>query len=169
MSLLLAVLGDALFACVAAIGFAIISNPPKKAILISGLLASIGHGCRYYLLSTTTLDLSVSTFIAAFIIGVLGMASAKIIRTPAEVVSFPALLPMIPGMYAYKTILSLIAFMNADDEAILQRSIVEIFRNGLTTVSVMLALTVGVAIPLFIFYEQSFMMTRVKKVPKKSK
>lgn len=34
---------DGAFAAVAAIGFAIISNPPRKAILISAFLAAVGH------------------------------------------------------------------------------------------------------------------------------
>ena len=38
---------DGAFAAVAAIGFAIISNPPRKAILISAFLAAVGHGSRY--------------------------------------------------------------------------------------------------------------------------
>ena len=40
---------DGAFAAVAAIGFAIISNPPRKAILISAFLAAVGHGLRYFL------------------------------------------------------------------------------------------------------------------------
>lgn len=53
-----------------------------------------------------------------------------LIHCPAEVFSFPSLLPMIPGMYAYKTILALIRFMRTEDEEILPNLIVEIFRNG---------------------------------------
>ena len=41
---------DGAFAAVAAIGFAIISNPPRKAILISAFLAAVGHGLRYFLM-----------------------------------------------------------------------------------------------------------------------
>ena len=39
---------DGAFAAVAAIGFAIISNPPRKAILISAFLAAVGHGLRTF-------------------------------------------------------------------------------------------------------------------------
>lgn len=155
------VLFDGLFAAVAAIGFAVISNPPKKAVLVTALLAAVGHACRYYLLHQTPLDLTSSTLIAAFIIGMGSMLFAKMIHCPAEVFSFPSLLPMVPGMYAYKTILALIRFMKNDDPQILQQLIVEIFRNGLTSLFVLLALVIGVSLPLFIFYKQSFMMTRL--------
>ena len=143
----LSVLFDGFLAAIAAIGFAVISNPPKKAVFIAALLAAVGHACRYYLLHQTPLDLTSST--------------AKLIHCPAEVFSFPSLLPMIPGMYAYKTILALIRFMKNDDPLVLQQLIVEIFRNGLTALFVLFALVIGVSLPLFIFYKQSFMMTRL--------
>ena len=147
----LSVLFDGFLAAIAAIGFAVISNPPKKAVFIAALLAAVGHACRYYLLHQTPLDLTSSTLIAAFTIGMGSMWFAKLIHCPAEVFSFPSLLPMIPGMYAYKTILALM----------LQQLIVEIFRNGLPALFVLFALVIGVSLPLFIFYKQSFMMTRL--------
>ena len=147
----LSVLFDGFLAAIAAIGFAVISNPPKKAVFIAALLAAVGHACRYYLLHQTP----------AFTIGMGSMWFAKLIHCPAEVFSFPSLLPMIPGMYAYKTILALIRFMKNDDPLVLQQLIVEIFRNGLTALFVLFALVIGVSLPLFIFYKQSFMMTRL--------
>lgn len=68
---------------------------------------------------------------------------------------------MIPGMYAYKSVLALIRFMKSDDETVMQQLIVEIFRNGLTALFVMFALVVGVSLAMFIFYKQSFTMTRL--------
>lgn len=152
---------DGFFAAVAAVGFAVISNPPRKAVLISALLAAIGHACRYYLLKETPLDLTSSTFFAAFMIGLFSLFFARMIHCPAEVFSYPSLLPMIPGMYAYKTVLALIRFMKSDDEAVLQPLIVDIFSNGLTALFVLFALVIGVSLPMFIFHKQSFMMTRL--------
>ena len=68
---------------------------------------------------------------------------------------------MIPVMYAYKTVLALIRFMKSDDVSQSQQLIVEIFRNGLTTLFVMFALVIGVSLAMFIFYKQSFTMTRL--------
>lgn len=158
---------DGVAAAIAAIGFSVISNPPRRAVLIAALLAAIGHACRFYLLQRTPFDLTSSTLIAAFLIGMLGMLFAKIIHCPAEVFSFPALLPMIPGMYAYKTVLAVIRFMKTDDDSLLQSLIVEIFRNGFTAIFVLFALVIGVSLPLFIFYKQSFMMTRLLNIKRK--
>lgn len=132
-NLISSVLFDGVFAAIAAIGFAVISNPPRKAILISALLAAVGHALRFYLLNHTAFGLIPSTLCASFTIGLFSIYFARLIHCPAEVFSFPSLLPMIPGMYAYKTILALIRFMRTEDEEILPNLIVEIFRNGLTT------------------------------------
>lgn len=160
----LSVLLDGMFAAIASIGFAVISNPPHRAVLISAFLAAVGHACRFYVLDQTPFDLTSSTLIAAFTIGMLSLAFARFMHCPAEVFSFPALLPMIPGMYAYKTILALIRFMKSSNDTELPQLIVEIFRNGLTTLFVLFALVIGVTLPLFIFYKQSFMMTRLKNI-----
>ena len=109
---------DGAFAAVAAIGFAIISNPPRKAILISAFLAAVGHGLRYFLMHAHlfTMDIATASFFAAVSIGLLAIPFAKAIHCPAEVFSFPSLLPMIPGMFAYKSILALTKFMQTKDE-----------------------------------------------------
>ena len=75
---------------------------------------------------------------------------------------------MIPGMYAYRTVFSLIKFLqssNNDNEAI--HYLLEIFKNGITTASVLFALAVGATIPIFIFYKRAFTMTRASRRIKK--
>ena len=162
-------LGDAFFAAVAALGFAVISNPPKRAIAISAVLAAVGHALRLSLMTHTSLGLPTASFFAAFTIGMFSMLAAKLIHCPAEIFSFPSLLPMIPGMYAYKTILSLLRFMEAKSPQVQQQLVVDIFQNGLTSLFVMFALVIGVSLPLFLFHKQSFMMTRLLKPVRKKR
>ena len=73
----LPVLTDGLFAAIAAIGFAVISNPPKRAISVVALLGAFGHACRFYLLHYTPLNLTISSLFAAFGIGMLSMLAAR--------------------------------------------------------------------------------------------
>lgn len=161
--LLFSVLSDGLFAAVAAIGFAVISNPPRRAILGCAVLAAVGHGLRYFLLNHLGVDISTASLFAAFSIGLLSLWLASRIHCPAEVFAFPSLLPMIPGMYAYKTILALMKFLTDTSGAGTESSelITEIFRNGLTALFVLFALVIGVALPIFLFHKRSYMMTRL--------
>ncbi|MBP1614369.1 MAG: putative integral rane protein [Bacteroidetes bacterium] len=164
-----AIIYDGLFAAVAAIGFAIISNPPRKALAIAAFLAAVGHGLRYYLLHSDlfNVDIATASFFAAITIGLLSIPFAKYVHCPAEVFSFPALLPMIPGMFAYKSILFLTKFLQSKDQTASFQYIEQFFRNGITTIFVLFALVVGVAIPIFLFHRQSFSSTRLKKMTNK--
>ena len=105
-------LNEALFAAIAAVGFALISDPPKRLIIFTAILAAAGRGCRYFLIEQYGIGISTATLIAAVIIGFLGLYMANKLRCSMEVVSFPALLPMIPGLYAYETILSIVKYEN---------------------------------------------------------
>lgn len=153
------VLVDGLLAAIAAIGFAVISNPPRKAILVSAVLAALGHSLRFFLIKSD-LDISLATFVAATFIGLLSMLFARIIHCPAEVFSFPSLLPMIPGMFAYRTILSVIRFMQSSDVITSQHFMMDFFHNGMTTLFILLALVVGVSLPILFFPKLSFSVTR---------
>lgn len=161
-SFIFEILLDGILAAVAAIGFAIISNPPRKAIAISALLAAVGHGMRFFLMNDEILKypIALASFLAAMLIGLLSIFFAKQIHCPPEVFSFPSLLPMIPGMFAYQSILSLNNFLHTPEQSDSIIYLVEFFRNGITTIFVLFALVVGVAIPIFIFHRQSFSITR---------
>ena len=166
-----AIILDGAFAAIAAIGFAIISNPHRKAILISAFLAAVGHGLRYFLMHTHlfTMDIATASFFAAVSIGLLAIPFAKAIHCPAEVFSIPSLQPMNPGMFANKSILALTKFMQTKDETASLQYLVDFFHNGSTTIFVLFALVVGAAIPVFIFHRQSFTATRLlKKLVKKA-
>lgn len=128
--LISSILLDGLMAAIAATGFAVISNPPRRAIAVSAVLAAVGHAFRFYMLHSWTIDISSATFIAAFTIGMLGVMTAKLVKCPAEIFAFPSLLPMIPGVYAYKTILALMQFMQENqDAAVMNRLIVDICKT----------------------------------------
>ena len=153
------ILVDGLLAAIAAIGFAVISNPSRKAIFVSALLAAVGHALRFALIKSG-LEISLATFVAATCIGLLSILFARIIHCPAEVFSFPSLLPMIPGLFAYRTILGLIRFMQNSDTIKSQEYLMNIFHNGLTTLFILLALVIGVSLPVLFFPKYSFSVTR---------
>ena len=150
---------DGLLAAIAAIGFAVISNPSRKAIAVSALLAAVGHALRLALIKSG-LEIWLATFVAASFIGLLSILFARIIHCPAEVFSFPSLLPMIPGMYAYRTVLGLIKLMQTTDNIKAQGYMMDFFHNGLTTLFVLFALVVGVSLPVLFFPKLSFSVTR---------
>ena len=154
---------DGLFAAIAAIGFSLISNPPRKTLMVSALLAAIGHSIRYFLMHAEFMgwSITVSSFIAALSIGILSIPMAKRLRVPAEVFAFPSLLPMIPGMFAYRAIQSLAKILeNSSEESVSLHYINLFFYNGITSVFILFSLVIGVSIPIFVFRKQAFSSTR---------
>ena len=152
---------DGLYAAIAGLGFAVISNPPRMALLISAFLACIGHGIRYFCMhySGLMLDQATASTIAGFAIGLLAVPFASKIHYPAEGFAFPALLPMVPGLFAYKAIRDLINIVILP-ESFTMRYLIRFAHNSTLTTLVMVGMVAGCVIPIFIFHKQSYQVTR---------
>ncbi len=100
-NILLSLINEAFFAGMAAVGFALVSDPPKRLIIYTAILAAIGRGFRYFFIFQYDIGIPTATLIASAIIGFLGLYMAHRLRCTMEVVSFPAILPMVQDLYAY--------------------------------------------------------------------
>ena len=153
---LLAILSDGFFAAVAAVGFGAVSDPPMRAFPAIALLAAMGHALRFCLMDT-------GVDIASVAIGIGSLLLGGRIHCPMTVLFIPALLPMIPGMYAYKTVFSMIMFMQNLDDPSAAGYLAAIVRNGFVTFSVIFMLAAGAAAPIFLFNKRAHSLTRNKK------
>ena len=154
---------DGVFAAVAAIGFGAISDPPLKAFPYIAILAAVGHALRFCLINYLGVDIATASFCASFTIGMGSLWLGSIIYCPMTVLYIPALLPMIPGMYAYKVVFSLIMFMqNINIPELEQQYMQTMFVNAVVTGSVIFMLAVGATIPVFIFKSKAYSLTRRK-------
>ena len=92
--MILDILKDALLAAIAAIGFGAISRIPRRAYLLCGIIAAIGHSSRFLLMQPeAALHILPATALAALIIGSLAVFVSPWAKTPAEAYLFPALPP----------------------------------------------------------------------------
>lgn len=154
---------DGLFAAIAAVGFGAVSNPPRRAFAGIALLAAAGHALRYFLMGVWQVDIATASLAASVVIGLGSLVIGGRIHCPITVLSIPALLPMIPGMYAYKTVFAMIMFMqNLDNTAVNASYLQELVRNGLVTCSVIFMLAVGAAVPIFLFSRYAYSLTRAR-------
>ena len=158
------ILLDALFAAVAAIGFGAISDPPMRTFPRIALLAACGHALRFALMRHAGLDIASASFIAAFTIGMGSLWLGRSVRCPMTVLYIPALLPMVPGIYAYKTVFSLIMFLQSLDRADEgMHYMPAFFLNATVSLSVIGLLAAGATLPIFVFNRRAFSMTRRKR------
>lgn len=157
-------LTDGALAAVAAMGFAVISDPSKRTIPFCALLAALGHMARYSLMHFAGWDIMTASFVGALVIGITCIAFAYWLHTPTTTLYIPALLPMIPGMYAYRTIFALLQFMRfAQDQEQAMRYMLDFFVNGVTTFTVVFVMAVGASIPTFWLRKWCFSMTRANR------
>lgn len=153
---------DALFSAIAAIGFAAISRPSRRAYLYCALIAAIGHSGRFLLMNSQAVHLHIvaATLVASIVVGLLAVFLSPVSKTPAEACLFPALLPMIPGIYAYKAFGGLAMCLIYGNEGSFGHYFYLFAQNALTTTGILLAMVVGATIPIFIFERVSFQATR---------
>lgn len=156
------IIQDGFFAAIAAIGFSSISNPPRQAYLYCALTAAAGHSVRYILTNVTPIHFHIiaASTIAAFVIGLLSVWLAPKAKCPAETCFFPALLPMIPGMYAYRTIEALILCLYHQEEDLFSHYLYLLTYNGFTCTFIIMGMVIGATIPVFLFKNISFQATR---------
>lgn len=153
---------DALFAAIAAIGFAAISNPPRRLYLYCAFIAAAGHSCRFILMNCLAPHIHIvpATLIAALVVGILAVFLSPLSRTPAEACLFPALLPMIPGIYAYRAFGGLALCVLRQTPEAFDRYFQLFMQNGLVCAALLFCLVLGGSIPIFIFRKISFQATR---------
>lgn len=145
------ILLDGIWASIAATGFAAVSNPPKIAFRFVPFIAAVGHMIRFVLITYLNIDLATSSFVSAVIIGLMSVFVGIRVNMPSEVFSFPALLPMIPGLIGYKALLGIIRFMQSNDQVYRSEILPDIVSNGIGATLIMFSLGIGVSIPILLF------------------
>jgi uncharacterized membrane protein YjjB (DUF3815 family) len=157
------ILMNGLLAAAAGVGFGAISFPPKRAFRYIAILAAVGHVIRFSLMNYLSLDIALASFCAALSIGILSLWFGRLSHCPMTVLYIPALLPMIPGMYAYRTVFALVMFMqNLHTPGVTETYMQALFSNAIVTVSTVFLLAVGATIPIFVFPKLTYSMTRSK-------
>jgi uncharacterized membrane protein YjjB (DUF3815 family) len=157
------ILADSVLAAIAGIGFGAISYPPARAFKYIAVLAAVGHAFRFFLMNYCDVDIATASFFASLTIGLFSLWFGKVSRCPMTVLYIPALLPMIPGMYAYKSVFALVMFMqNLGDTTLAEQYQRELLSNLIVTVSTVFLLAVGATLLIFILPKWVYSLTRQK-------
>ena len=150
MNLLLTLLDDMFFAAIPAVGFALIFNVPHQALKYCAILGALGHGVRT-LLVYIDMPLVFATFLAASLVGFIGVYFSQRYLAHPKVFTVAAIIPMIPGVYAYRAMISLVQIHYYGFSQDLLSQAIENFIN---TGFLLGALVFGLALPGLLFYRQ---------------
>ncbi len=138
-------LKDAFWSGIAALGFAILFNMPVRALAGCAFCGAVGHTIRTVLLQAG-LEIELATLFAALVVGLLGYRFARHWHTPSTVFAITGAIPMVPGTFAYNTMIGLLKLASSAagaDEGLLLETVI----SAIKTLLIVGALTVGIAAP----------------------
>jgi len=139
------VLENSAWAGVAALGFAVLFNVPPRALAAATLNGSTAFAARAGLIGLHFGSLELSTLYAASLTSLLGVLWARRHQTPAALIVIPAVIPLVPGAMAFRTIKGLLALTTqAQPDPALLASVAS---SGLKTLLVVGSIALGVALP----------------------
>ena len=159
METILKLLEVSIWSGIAALGFGVLFNIPKNSILTVFLLGFIAGLIKFSLLDFN-FNIVLATFIAVLFVGIICMPIAHKIHHPPVVFCIPPVIPMIPGYFAYETVLSIMNFIFIEKDSVKRIALMDsIFYNGFTMFFILISITAGIALPMLILRKNT-----VKKV-----
>jgi uncharacterized membrane protein YjjB (DUF3815 family) len=145
-----AMLTTALWAGVAATGFGIFFNVPRRVLPALMLCGTITYLVRMVLVYFGLLGIEAGTLVAATGTGLLAIVFGQLYHVPVLVIIIPSVIPFVPGSLAFRTtadVLLLVTGMQPPETALL----VEVFVNGVRTFLIVGAIAAGATFPTLLF------------------
>lgn len=105
--------------CIATLGFAMLFNVPRRALVLS---AAIGGGAHFlqFLITSWGISGSIGTLVGALFVGLVGAIASCRLALPMVVFSITGIIPMIPGIPAFEI---LVRFSQGDIPGGLQSAV----------------------------------------------
>lgn len=150
MSIFFQLLQNMLLAAVPAVGFGLVFNVPRGALVYCAAGGAIGRGLRF-LLITGGIPIEPATFLAASVVSFLGVYVAQRMRAHPKVFTVAAMIPMIPGVPFFT---ALIAVGEIQRHGLTPELLSTAITSGLRATFIVAALAVGLALPGLLFYRR---------------
>lgn len=147
------ILSDALWSALAAAGFAILFNVPRRLVWGCAFAGAVGHALRTLLVQSADMPLELATLFGAIAVGILAQWCARRWRVPAPVFAVSGVIPMVPGLFAYSAMIAIIQSTAAEPDqvsALLAEGAVNVIRVAL----ILGALATGIVLPMLIFQRE---------------
>lgn len=150
-------LQNAVWAGLAALGFAILFNVPVRTLFGCALSGALAYATRALLVEAGGVSLAPATLAGATVVGFLGVLFGRRWHAPAPVFVVPGVIPLVPGALAFRTMLDILALVGRDagiSGALLRETAV----NTLKTIFILGAIAGGIAVPSLLLRRHRPMM-----------
>lgn len=160
--IILDILLKSFWAGIGAIGFAVLFNVPRRVIFPIWALGALGGLIKF---SAMHFEFGIvfASFLGASVIGFVSVQLAHMRKSPPLVFSIPSVIPMVPGLFAYKMMLGLIALTNMGSTDTYLQALIETVNNGAKMMFVLISLGTGVAIPMLLSRKESIKKSKFNK------
>lgn len=151
---------------VAALGFAVLFNVPPRTLVNVFLIAAAGCLCRL-LLMQDHINIIFATFLGACLIGLLSILGAHKNSTAPFILSIPAVIPMVPGVFIYRLILGLVRIAEYSNGNYPPQLLSDTVNYGMKSFFILGSIAMGVAFPLLISRKETaknFLVPKRKRI-----
>lgn len=146
---------------VGAIGFAILFNVPGRTILTIFMMGAFGGILKFVMIELGG-SIILGSFFGAVLVGFASILAAHYKHSPPFVLAIPAVIPMVPGAFAYRAMLGIIHLAGKIDHSTFLSIMEDTVDNGLKAFFVLAALSLGVSAPMLIFRRESAKNMKVR-------
>lgn len=150
LSFMAALLNDMVFAAIPAVGFALVFNVPRNALGYCALGGALGHGSRFMFMAWG-MPIDWASFFAATLVGMIGVYWSRRLLAHPKVFTVAAVIPMIPGVFAFKAMIALVEINHLGYTQELAGAIAE---NFIKAMFIIVGLALGLAMPGLLFYRR---------------
>lgn len=150
MEIFLLIVSDAFWSALAAMGFAMLFNVPQRALIHCMIGGAIGHALRTLLMQKFGFSIELATLLSATTVGFWAKWCAIRLKMPSMIFAVSAVIPMVPGVFAYQTMIGILDTThasNTDVVDILAQSSVNAIKTGV----ILASLAGGIVAPSLIF------------------
>ena len=131
----------AIAAAIAAMGFSMIFNIQRRLLWVVALGGIIAVCTRNFVNFGLGYGPVIGSFMGSFVVSLIAVKAVHWFHVPNHVLTIPSVIPMIPGVLMYR---SLLAFINMHGVI---GEVTHAFANGINSALIILCISLGVAVP----------------------
>lgn len=139
---------------IAGVGFAILFNVPQRTLLPIGMMGAVGGIIKFGTM-LFGLNIVLASLLGATAVGIISIKMAHMKKSPPLVFSIPGVISMVPGVFAYRMMLGLVAMINQEDANAYLQALIEMVNNGAKMMFILFCLAIGVSMPMLITRKES--------------
>ena len=147
----------AIAAAIAAMGFSMIFNVPRRLLWIVAVGGVISVCTRNFVNFELGYGPVIGSFMGSLVVSLIAVKAVHWFHVPNHVLTIPSVIPMIPGVLMYRSILAFINLHGVIGE------VTNAFFNGVNSALIILCISLGVAVPN-IFARQYIAQDRRKRL-----